>query len=212
MNKDSSVQSLEIDPNMQYILAGDTSGSMNETDSKCNNMKRYDYMLEKFESFIREAGDFDKDGATVMLFNDDVTVFRNTTLEAVQSKLKGFSCNGWTRTDLAIEKAWELHRQEKGTLAKEGKLHPGTVLFIFTDGAATNRAAVARIITKITKEVDKHDEFNIGFLTVGTIDPALRDWLTSLDDDLKEAKYDIVNVSALEDVTFLKAVTKAINE
>ena len=51
MNKDAALQKVEIDPNMQYILAGDTSGSMETKDSKCNGMTRYNYMLEKFESF-----------------------------------------------------------------------------------------------------------------------------------------------------------------
>ena len=43
------------------------------------------------------------------------------------------------------------------------------------------------------------------------MDAELKAWLSALDNDLK-AKHDIVNVSELENVNFLKAVQKAINE
>ena len=81
---------------------------------------------------------------------------------------------------MVIEKAWDLHQEEKAQMKKEGKLHPGTVLFIFTDGAPTNRAAVERSIVKIASVIDRHDEFNIGILKVGTVDPELEKWLSDL--------------------------------
>jgi hypothetical protein len=211
-NKDAHLQKIEIDPNMQYILAGDISVSMSDKDPLCAGLDKYQYMLEKFKLFIKEAEDFDADGVTVMLFGEKVTTFRNTKYEDVANKLDKISYEGYTNTHKVIEDAWALHLEEKRNLARDGKLHPGTVLFIFTDGAPTNRAAVERAIVSITKAVDRHDEFNIGFLTVGTIPENLGDWLDALDDDLKEAKYDIVNVSKLEDVNFLKAVSKAVNE
>lgn len=211
-NKDAHLQSLELNPNMQYIIAGDISGSMAEKDSRCDGKVKYDYMLEKFESFIRESADFDPDGATVILFSDDVKVYPNTTIDAVQSKLRSVKPSGYTNTDTMIQEAYSIHRQEKAELARQGKTHPGTVLFIFTDGAPTNRRAVEREIVKIANTIDRHDEFNIGFLTVGTVPADLAEWLENLDTNLKDAKYDIVNVSPLESVTFLKAVAKAVNE
>src|ERR1700728_4117896 len=103
MNKDSHLQSLEIDPNRQYVLAGDISASMREADAKCAGLKRYDHMLEKFESFISEAADFDKDGVTVMLFGEHVTVFRNTKLDDIRNKLKNPNYEGFTNTHLVID-------------------------------------------------------------------------------------------------------------
>ena len=208
----TDIKKIEIDPNMQYILAGDISGSMSEQDPKCGGNTRYNYMLEKFESFIREAEDFDPDGPTVMLFSDSVKIYRNTTIEKVKNELRMVHPSGYTMTDLCIQDAFRLHLEEKSALAREGKTHPGTVLFVFTDGAPTNREAVKRNIINITRQIEKHDEFNIGFLTVGTISPELKAWLTDLDENLKGAKYDIVNVSEIESVSFLKAVDKAINE
>lgn len=204
---------IEIDPNKQYQLAGDISGSMTEVDPKCNNDNRYNYMLEKFKSFIKEAESFDPDGPTVLLFGESVQVFKNTNLEAVSSKLTSPIFEGFTNTHLVIRQAYDLHKAEKGELAKAGKVHPGTVVFVFTDGAPTNRKALEEEIVTISNSIDRDDEFSIGFLTVGTISADLDAYLTHLDDELKgKAKYDIVDVKKLEDIIFLKAVEGAMND
>jgi hypothetical protein len=203
---------IEVEPNRQYILAGDISASMNSTDAKCAGLTRYNYMVEKFRSFIKISEDYDPDGPTIILFGENVKVFRNTTLSAIDSKLENVNFEGFTATDKAIDEAFKLHKEEKSELAKAGKAHPGTVLMIFTDGAPTNRAAVGRSIINIANSIDTREEFSIIFLTVGTIAPDLRDWLTMIDDNLKEAKHDIVDVKALEDVSFLGAVKGALTD
>lgn len=202
---------IELNPNMQYILAGDISASMTAQDPKCANMERYSYMLEKFKSFIQEATDFDPDGPSVFLFGESVHEFPNTTLDKVESHLKNVIFEGFTNTHLVVEKAWEQHRAEKSELAKEGKVHPGTVLFVFTDGQPTNEKALQRVIEGISNALDREDEFNIGFILVGTIDQYLRDYLTKLDDEL-DCKYDIVGVREIEGLSFLQAVNNAVNE
>lgn len=206
------MSNIEIDPNKQYILAGDISGSMDSTDSKCGGLTRYNYMLEKFKSFIKISEDYDPDGPTVILFGEHVHVFRNTNLQAIDEKLSKVSFEGFTNTDKVIDEAFKLHREEKAELAKAGKAHQGSVLMLFTDGAPTNRAAVGRSIITVANTIDVREEFSIIFLTVGTIAPDLQDWLTMIDDNLKEAKLDIVDVKAIEDVTFLSAVKGALTD
>lgn len=206
------MNNIEIDPNKQYILAGDISGSMTQQDSKCAGLQRYDYMVEKFRSFIKISEDYDPDGPTIILFGEKVTVFRNTTLAAIESKLTRIDFEGFTHTNLVIDEAFKLHREEKVELAKQGKAHQGTVLMIFTDGAPTNRAAVARSIINVANTIDTREEFSIIFLTVGMIAPDLKDWLVMIDDNLKEAKLDIVDVKALEEVSFLGAVKGALTD
>jgi hypothetical protein len=87
-----------------------------------------------------------------------------------------------------------------------------TLLFVATDGEPSNRAAVKQAIIDITNDVKDEREFNISFLTVGNIDPALKSFLDSLDDDLKGAKYDIVDVKTLEEVDFISAFAGALND
>ncbi len=207
------MSSIELNPNKQYVLAGDISASMQTVDPKCGNTPRYSYMLEKFKQFISESMDFDPDGPTVMLFGESVTTFPNTTLEKVQSSLTNIRFEGFTNTDAVIKAAWSQHLVEKSNLSKEGKAHPGTVLFVFTDGQPTNQMAVERIIIEIANAIGRDDEFSIGFLLVGTIDATLSEWLEKIDNGLTgKVKYDIVGTQPIEGVTFLKAVNNAINE
>ncbi len=207
------MSTIELDFNKQYILCGDISGSMDQTDPKCGGLTRYNYMLEKFQCFIKESEDFDVDGPTVLLFGESVKVFKNTNLEAVKSNLQNIVFEGFTNTDLVIKEAYSIHKAEKSELAKSGKVHPGTVVLVFTDGSPTNRMSLEREIVTIANAIDRDEEFSIAFLTVGTVDDNLRDYLTHLDDELKgKAKYDIVDVKEVESVTFMKAVEGAIND
>lgn len=204
------MSNIEIDPNRQYILAGDISASMDSTDQKCGGLTRYNYMLEKFRSFIKISEDYDPDGPTIALFGENVTVYRNTNLRAIDEKLSKVSFEGFTNTDKVIDEAFRLHREEKSELAKQGKTHQGTVLILFTDGAPTNRAAVGRSIAHVANTIDTREEFSIIFLTVGTIASDLADWLRMIDENLKDAKLDIVDVKALEEISFLGAVKGAL--
>ena len=193
---------IELNPNMQYILCGDISASMQERDPKCGNDTRYNYMLEKFKSFIKEAEDFDPDGPTIILFGEDVKVYENTTLEKVQHNLSNISFQGFTNTHLAVKEAYRIHQRDKSD---------ATCVFIFTDGQPTNELALERTIRDIANSVSKEDEFNIGFILTGTVPGKLREYLNKLDDGLG-AKYDIVGVREIEGLTFLKAVNNAVNE
>ena len=204
-------ETIELNPNKQYILCGDISGSMQATDAKCGGQSRYGYMVEKFKSFIKEAEDFDPDGPTIMLFGESVYQYPNTTLDKVEAQLTNPKFEGFTNTHLVVQAAWDMHKSEKAELAKDSKTHSGTVCFVFTDGDPTNRLALERTITDIANTVDSDDEFSIGFILVGTIEPSLQEYLTKLDDNLK-AKFDIVGTSEIEGLSFLKAVNNAINE
>lgn len=200
----------EIDPNRQYILAGDISASMETVD--CHGNTRYNYMIEKFEQFIKAATDFDPDGPTVILFGENIQTYYNITIDKVKDKLTRTNFEGWTNTNLAIDEAWNIHRQEKSELAKSGKVHTGTCLMIFTDGAPTNRISVANSILKIANAIDREREFSMIFITVGVVAPDLRTWLDMIDNGLVGAKYDIVSVKSIEEINFLGAVKSALTE
>jgi len=204
---------IELNPNMQYILCADISASMNATDPGLGGLTRYSYMVEKFKQFVKDSEDFDPDGPTIILFGESVKVFSNTNIDAIEDKLSSIQFEGFTNTHLALESAWKIHEAEKLGFVNEGKKHPGTVVFMFTDGEPTNRGALERLIVQISNSIDCEDEFNIGFILVGTVPLELREYLDKLDDGLKgKAKYDIVGVSEIQGLTFLKAVNNAVNE
>ena len=91
----------------------------------------------------------------------------------------------------------------------EGKEHPGTVCFVFTDGKPTNQRGVEQVIVDIANHIRSEDEFNITFLTVGSVPPQVDKWLAGLHDDIEDRlkqDFDIFHCEKLEDVDFLGAV------
>jgi Mg-chelatase subunit ChlD len=202
---------VEVKMGKEYILMGDISGSMSQKDPKCGGHTRYAYMLEKFQNFIKQAEDFDECGPTVILFGEDVHTYEETTLEKLmkESDIQSPTFEAFTNLDKAIEQAYKIHKDKKNELHDEGKIHPGTVCMIFTDGQPSNKPAVERVIVKIANSLDREDEFNIYILTVGTIDAPLQDYLDNLHDGLEDQltqDFDIIHINELEKTKFTSAV------
>ncbi len=206
---------VEIQTNKEYILAGDISASMMSNDLKCGGQRRYDYMLEKFQLFIKTAEDFDEHGApTILLFGEKVHVYREMKLQDIQHKITNVNFEGLTNIHLCIEEAFQIHLEEKREKANKKEFHPGTHLFVFTDGEPSNRPQVERDIIEIANRIDREDEFQITFLTVGTILSSLDSYLKNLHDGLEDkikTGFDIIHIEELEKVTFMGAVAGKIN-
>jgi len=195
-----TTQDYEIDLNKRYILAGDISASMQSKDPACKGLSRYEYMVEKFESFIQASEGFSKEGTTVLLFGENVKTFQNVTLEKIKKDVENVTFEGFTFTDKVVKAAWQIHREQKSALAKEGKVHPGTVLLVFTDGQPSNKVALQTEIENISNNLDRNEEFCIQLVTVGTIEASLQQYLHGLDEELDNAKYDIVEIKKLEEI------------
>lgn len=197
------MSNLELNKGDNFIFGIDVSASMTTTDCP-NNTSRIEYLKEKVILFANEASKYDEDGLDILTFGHAVTAHEKVTADNAASLIGGLQANeGMTNTHDLITKAWTLH--------KAGG-YEQTVLFIATDGSPSDKAAVQQAIIDITNQVGDEREFNIGFLTVGNIDPSLQAFLTGLDDDLKGAKYDIVDVKALADVDFMTAFMGALND
>jgi hypothetical protein len=195
-----SNSTFEINPDKQYILAGDISASMQSTDCK-DGATRYAYMLEKFKQFLGAAAEYDTDGVSVYLFGQSVHAYPDTTLASVESALANPSFEPMTRTDLVIKAAFDEHKAKGDS--------KGTVLILFTDGAPSSKEKVQNEIIEITKNIQNREEFSLIFVTVGEIADDLRAFLTGLDDDLKGAAFDIVDVKEIGEVDFFAAVAGA---
>lgn len=194
---------LELNKGDNFIFGIDVSGSMAAADCP-NGMSRIEYLKEKVILFANEASKYDEDGIDVITFGHQITPFQGLTAAKASEVVGKLKANEMS-TDTAglIRKAYELH--------KAGG-YEQTVLFVATDGNPADRKAVQDVIIDITNQVTDEREFNISFLTVGNIDAGLQEFLTSLDDDLKGAKYDIVDVKTLEEVDFISAFAGALND
>lgn len=194
---------LELHVGDNFIFGVDVSGSMENNDCP-GGLTRIEYLKEKTTQFAVEASKYDPDGIDVLTFGHQVTVFEKVTAEKAASLIAGFKATECaTQTHLLINKAWELH--------KAGG-YEQSVLFIATDGDPTDKEAVKKAIIDITNQVNDEREFNISFLTVGVVTSALSKYLVGIDDDLKGAKYDIVDVKPLEEVDFMTAFIGALND
>lgn len=194
---------LELNQGDNFIFGIDVSGSMTATDCP-GNLSRIDFLKEKVISFVKEASKYDADGIDVITFGHQVVPYKGITAEKAGDIIGPLKATeAATATDKLISEAWKMH--------KDGK-YEQTVLFIATDGDPSDKEAVKAVIANITQQVQDEREFNISFLTVGQPTPALTKFLTGLDDDLKNAKYDIVDVKQLENVDFISAFAGALND
>jgi len=196
-----NTNNLELNKGDNFIFAVDVSGSMAAADCPAG-MRRIDYLKEKTIMFAQEAAKWDTDGIDVLTFGHQVIAYTGVTGDKAAELIGKFSANeGSTDTAAVIKKAWELSQGREQT-----------VFFIATDGEPNDQEAVKKAIIDITHKVTDERQFNISFLTVGIISAGLQQFLTSLDDDLKGAKYDIVDVKALEEVDFMTAFMGSLND
>lgn len=192
---------LELNAGDDFIFALDVSASMGATDTP-TGQTRYDFAKEKALAFANEAAKVDTDGISVFRFGERVTKFSDITADKINDAFNGGPTEMATQTAEVIKAAWDEHVERK---------NEQTFLLIVTDGAPTNQDAVKQTIIDITNKVKDEREFNISFLQVGN-DQTVAAFLAALDDDLKGAKYDIVDVKRLEEVDFMAAVAGAMND
>lgn len=195
----------ELNKGDNFIFGIDVSGSMQARDTP-SGASRIDYLKEQVITFAREASKWDEDGIDVITFGHDVRTYEKVTAEKAADIIGPLKADqSQTRTDLVISKALELH--EKGGYKQ-------TVLFLATDGeptGVTEEDVKATIRAIATKYKDNEHAFAISILTVGKRSPALEQFLTDLDDNLK-ADIDIVDVKALETVDFIAAFSGALHD
>lgn len=192
---------LELNPGDDFIFLLDVSGSMATTDTP-TGQSRYDFAKEKALAFAREAAKIDTDGISVFRFGHQITKFSDITPDKIDAAFAGGPSEMSTKTAEAIQAAWEEHLERK---------NEQTFVLIVTDGEPTSQEAVRQTIIDITHKVKDEHEFVIQFLQVGQ-DKGVETFLKNLDDNLKGAKYDIVDVKRLEDVDFFAAVHGALHD
>jgi nitric oxide reductase activation protein len=192
---------LELNQGDDFIFLLDVSGSMGATDTP-TGQTRYDFAKEKAIAFCNEAAKIDADGISIFRFGHAITKFSDITPDQINKAFEGGANEMSTNTAGAIKAAWDEHLERK---------NEQTFVLIVTDGAPADKDAVKKTIIDITHAVKDEREFNIAFLQVGQ-DKDVAAFLSALDDDLKGAKYDIVDVKRLEDVDFMAAVAGAMND
>ena len=200
----------EISKEDNFVVLLDVSASMGTADCPGNTL-RIEYAKEMAIKLTNEAAQYDDDGVEVYSFGQEVKFIGQATGANATHLITPLGANEMmTNTHLAINKAYEDHKQRKAKGNKDQ-----TVVFIVTDGAPTDKIATIDAIVNITKEVPPK-EICFGFLTVGAVDSSLQAFLTDLDDNLVSkygAAYDCVDQRPLESITgFFDAFNVAVND
>jgi len=77
-----------------------------------------------------------------------------------------------------------------------GKSDKKDFIIVFTDGVPDDRTAAAKVIVDASNKLQSDDELTFLFVQVGH-DRAATDYLRDLDDNLKGAKFDIVDAKTV---------------
>ena len=169
-----------------FIVAIDASGSMGETDMP-GGRSRWAYMQETATAFARDLQSIDADGIDVVLFGGaNIDTFTGVAADKVKDVFATRSPRGSTPLAEALTASLKL----------AGKSDKKDFVIVFTDGVPDDKAAAAARIIKQANSQANDDDCTVLFIQVGD-DAAATAYLKSLDDDLKGAKFDIVDVKTV---------------
>lgn len=171
-----------------FVVVVDKSGSMGEEDMP-GNRSRWDYMQETALAFTRDICKIDSDGIGLVLFSGTSVVSEDG---CDTSKVKDvFASNrpgGSTPLHLALEAAFKL----------AGKSSKKDFIIVFTDGVPDDGNKAADVIKRQANSQESDNDCSVLFVQVGR-DAGAAKYLRSLDDDLKGAKFDIVDAKTMEE-------------
>lgn len=187
-----------------FIVVVDASGSMGTEDMK--GRSRWNYMQETTAQFARELGKLDSDGIDLVLFNGTgIQSHQGVGADRINELFTANSPRGSTPLAEALQEALKL----------AGKSDKKDFILVFTDGVPDDKEAAAKVIIEQSKKQTTDDECTFLFIQVGH-DAAASSYLRMLDDNLRGAKFDIVDAKTIDEAekfaTVADLVVEAIND
>lgn len=183
-----------------FICVVDASGSMDDTVKAGSTRTRWQAVQESAEQFARDVGKFDSDGIDVVIFGgSNVTSHTGVTADKVKEVFATRSPRGSTPLAQALTEALKL----------AGKSDKKDFIVVFTDGVPDSREAAAEVIINAANSQETDDALTILFVQVGD-DRSATAYLQELDDNLKGAKFDIVDAKTVDEVDAFPGTTDLI--
>ena len=194
--------------NRDFTIAIDRSGSMT---LDYNGRSRWDNAGEATLALAKKAATFDPDGIDIILFGSKATRLPDQTPEKVVQVFKEYEPMGTTNLSGALDVFFATYFENR-TL---GKAKENGALGVFiTDGMPNSKQECVRSITEATKQMRRDGEIGITFIQIGN-DGGAKEFLTYLDDELSDAKYDIVDTISIdecEDLPLTEVLLRAIED
>lgn len=181
-----------------FVVVVDASGSMETEDVK--GRSRWAAVQETAEQFTRDLSKIDSDGLGLVVFSgQSVDSFDGVNV----AKLSEVFASRRPRSSTPLAEALTA------ALALAGKSDKKDFIIVFTDGVPDDKAAAAKVIIDASHQQETDDALTILFVQVGDNADATA-YLKSLDDDLKDAKFDIVDCKTVEEADQFPSTTALI--
>lgn len=168
-----------------FIVVIDTSGSMGEP---WKNSTRWLAMQESVMTFVRDIEQLDSDGIDLVQLGNSLNIWEGVGAAKVRDIFGSMSPRGGTPLAEALANAAKC----------AGKSAKKDFIIVFTDGVPDSPDAAAKQIVKMANAQETDDALTILFVQVGD-DAAATAYLRQLDDNLKGAKFDIVDAKTIEE-------------
>jgi hypothetical protein len=180
-----------------YYLIIDRSGSM----SWGGRWAEAEKAVKSLAPYICK---FDPDGITLYFFDHEVNQFDNIqTQSQVEELFRTYKPRGSTNLALALHTAFDHHfKGQRGA----------STMLVVTDGSPDSQEEVKRIVRRATHSMLADEELSVSFIQIGN-DVGATKFLKLLDDDLDEAKFDIVDTISAEaagKISFAELVARSI--
>lgn len=172
-----------------FTIVIDTSGSMSEPVKAGSTTTRWKAVQESAITLIRDVEQIDTDGLGMVLFGSQVQAFENVGVAKARDVFGTVTPRGGTPLAEALTEAIKL----------AGKSAKKDVIVVFTDGVPDDQAAAAAVLKNAANAQEKDEDLTILFVQVGDNAEASA-YLKSLDDELKDAKFDIVDAKTVAEV------------
>lgn len=186
-----------------FVVAVDASGSMATKDVKngfFGSTTRWKAAEESAIAFSKELEKINPNGMGLVIFSGyGATRYPNVNAKVIENVFKTNVPSGGTPLAEGLMASIELLRESKKK----------KFVMVFTDGVPNNRDAAARVIINQANSQQTDDEFTFLFVQVGE-DPSATTYLRTLDDDLKEAKFDIVDAKTAKEAAAFKSTMELI--
>lgn len=187
-----------------FVVVVDASGSMETEDVK--GRSRWASVQETAEQFTRDLSKIDSDGLGLVVFSGQaIDSFDGVGV----SKLSEVFAARRPRSSTPLAEALTA------ALKLAGKSDKKDFIIVFTDGVPDDKDAAAKVIVDAANRQETDDALTILFVQVGS-DAAATAYLRGLDDNLKGAKFDIVDAKTVTEAeafaTTAELVIAAIND
>ena len=150
-------------------------------------------------TFIRDVQQIDQDGLGLVLFGRQVESFDNVTADKAREVFATHSPRGSTPLAEALDAAFAL----------AGKSDKKDFIVVFTDGVPDDEAAAASVLVEAANKQETDDALTVLFVQVGD-DAAATAYLRKLDDDLRGAKFDIVDAKTVTEADAFNSTAELI--